>query len=656
MMSLSCAALNPGLRSILLLDAPHSGLQQLADTLAQLLRASSALPVKQHRFGTQAADDDIWGSLYLPSHHSERAVHRLFSAERNAKELQLITIADLTTLSLDAARAVTVLVGAEVVHLERNGISSCWHPQQCWLAGCASEAIGRLSPHMLDRFALRLSWQELVPTDADDDASAIARLLARVPTEKAAVSETLPSSDLEIQPETLPRSIGELPRLPLRGHLAERKYLEQVKQAAQRQVEVSSTALARILDYLPAQNYYPRREIALVRFAATLARLAGDAALNASHIDKAAQVLGFSRKQELPQRDTKAAEFPAFPDDHMEEEPVQPAPISTTSPTELQTEIAQPMTVQLPEAIHTTVIDSGTICRQPYPEDEAPPEREEYALKLPPTRYASSRSAHGVITGTDESDTLYDLALVSTILAAARFQKVRQDRYQRIHQHPYPGLLIERMDLRRYRRSQPIEQMFMLLFDYTSIREKHNWEQALLPYLHAAYTVRAAVTIIKVGAGDALSPLRAEVVRAKNILVPRVGLALEAGRGRATPLAHGLSLALEQLQRVLQHGRNITHKVSFVVISDGRGNVPLEMSVRDERETLVSREGIDDALHEARKIRMLKHVETVVLNPQPDYYPDLPERLAEALGATLVPIPIEEKTPLEQVLELEVMP
>src|SRR5579885_1244805 len=270
MTSLSCAALNPGLRSILVLDVPYSGLQQLADILAQLLQAISDLPVKQHQFSTQTADDDIWGSLYLPSHNGERAIHRLFSAERNAKELQLITIADLTTLSLEAARAVTVLVGAEVVHLERNGISAGWHPQQCWIAGCNSDAIGRLSPHMLDRFALRLSWQELVPPDADDDTSAIARLLAQVPTEKAAVNETLPSSSLE-----------------------------QIKQASQRQVEVSGAALARILDYLPTQNYYPRREIALARFAATLARLSGDAALNASHIDKAAQMLGFSRQQEL---------------------------------------------------------------------------------------------------------------------------------------------------------------------------------------------------------------------------------------------------------------------------------------------------------------------------------------------------------------------
>ena len=530
MTSLSCAALNPGLRSILVLDAPYPGLQHLADILAQLLQAISDLPVKQHQFGTLTTDDDVWGSLYLPSYYGERAIHRLFSAERNAQELQMITIADLTTLSLVAARAVTTLVGAEVVHLERNGISSCWHPQQCWLAGCASEAIGRLSPHMLDRFALRLSWQELVPPDPADDASAIAHLLTQVSTEAIEISNTLAPS-----------------------------YLEQIKQAAQRQVEIPGSALAHILDYLPAQNYYPRREITLARFAVTLARLSGDVALNASHIDKAARMFGFTRKQELPQLDVKPGEVPAFPDENTEAEPAQPDPTPKTPSSELLAEVAQPTTVQLPEAIHTSVIDSGTICRQPYPEDDAPLEREEYTLKLPPTRYAPSRSAHGIIIGTDESDRLYDLAIVSTILAAARFQKVRQDWYQRKHQHPYPGLLIERMDLRRYRRSLPTEQVFMLLLDYTSVRENRNWEQALLPYLHAAYTVRAAVTIIKVGVGEAPSPLRAEVVRAKNILVPRVGLALEAGRGRATPLAHGLNLALELLQRVLQHGRNITH-------------------------------------------------------------------------------------------------
>lgn len=617
MMSLACATLHPGLRSILILDAPSTGIQQMADILAQVLRAITNRHVKQYQLGAFESDDDVWDSPYLLSHTvetGEQPIHHLFSPERNAKELQVITIPDLTALSLVAARTVTMLIGADVVHLERNGLSACWHPQQCWVAGCESNAIGKLSPHMLDRFALRFTWKEIAPPQTQDDESAAANLLTRVPREPFQETIAPPSA-----------------------------YLQQVAQAALRQVEISRPVLAHLLNYIPTESYYPRREIVLARFALTLAQLSGDPSLHVGHIDRAAHMLGFTRKQALPEHTQPVAEASTRVENDAGEMPAPSTTETTASTTSLLQEITQPRTAQLPETMYTGLFDSGTVCSNPYPEDTAPIEREESMLKLPPRRYALSRSAHGAIIGTEESGTLYDLALVSTILAATRFQKVRQDQYQRQFKQRYPGLLIERMDLRRYRRSYPVEQIFLLLFDYTSTRENTNWEEALIPYLHAAYVARAGVIILKVGATDSLSPLRAEVVSAKNILVPRVGLALEVKRGQATPLAHGLSLALEQLQRVLQHGRGTAQKALFVVISDGRGNVPLAVSIRGERDTIVTREGIDDALREARKIRTLKHVETIVLNPQPSYYPDLPGRLAEALGATLFSIPLSGK-------------
>ena len=619
MTSLTCATLNPGLRNILVLDAPHAGLQQLANILTELLQAISDQPVRQYQLSAFESDDDVWGRLSIPwsrTGHGETPTHRLFSAERNTQEWQLITIPDLTALSLVAARSVTVLVGAEVVHLERNGLSACWRPQQFWLANCRSDAVGKLSPHMLDRFSLRLSWQEIAPLDGDDDETAIANLLAHVPHEPLQAQTTLPSA-----------------------------FLQSAKQAMARQVKLSRTALAHVLNYLPTENYYPRREIALVRFALALAQLSGDPTLASEHIDRAAQILGFPKRRGQPKHSPQIEDVPLPPDDDGEEEPGLPVPMPTTPTTELLQEMMQPRTARIPETIHTNFIDSGTICSQPYPEDQAPLEREEAALKLPPQHYSPSRSARGTIIGTQECDTFYDLALVSTILAALRCQKMRQQYYLLKHQQTFPGLLIERMDLRRYRRSQPCEQLLLLLLDYTCIRENSNWEATLIPYLHAAYIARAAVTIIKVGAKDAIQPLRAAVVSAKNILVPRIGLALEASAGQATPLAHGLSLALEQLQRVLQHGRNTAHLVTFVVISDGRGNVPLAASLRGGSDRIITREGIDDALREAHKIRSLKQVETFVLNPQPEYYPDLPERLSEALGATLVPIPVPGKAP-----------
>jgi magnesium chelatase subunit D len=74
-------------------------------------------------------------------------------------------IPDLTKLSLAAARACVVLMGADVAHLERHGQQANWQPNLCWLAGCASGEVGVVSPHLLDRFALRLSGRVTKTTD-----------------------------------------------------------------------------------------------------------------------------------------------------------------------------------------------------------------------------------------------------------------------------------------------------------------------------------------------------------------------------------------------------------------------------------------------------------------------------------------------------------
>jgi magnesium chelatase subunit D len=199
-------------------------------------------------------------------------------------------------------------------------------------------------------------------------------------------------------------------------------------------------------------------------------------------------------------------------------------------------------------------------------------------------------------------------------------------------------LILQSSDLRRYRRAAVPEQMLTLVLDYTSLKEC-QWQEALLPYLQWAYVERASVCLVQVGAVDAQDELRAEKREADNILVPRIRNRLEAGWGRATPLAHGLDLALQALRHGLQHGRSTVQKAVLVVISDGRGNVPLDASRAGKVTPPVGRQGIEDALEVARQIAALKDVEAVVLNPQPKHYADLPVELAQALGAKIAKIP-----------------
>jgi magnesium chelatase subunit D len=188
--------------------------------------------------------------------------------------------------------------------------------------------------------------------------------------------------------------------------------------------------------------------------------------------------------------------------------------------------------------------------------------------------------------------------------------------------------------------------MLMLVLDRTCLRDC-NWQEELLPYLSWAYVERASVCLIKVGAVDARHELRAERVMAQSILVPRISAGIEAGRGKATPLAHGLDLALQTLRHALQHRRSTVQQVVLVVISDGRGNVPLEASLLGRIAPPVGRKGVEDALQVAERIRGLDGVKAVLLNPQPKQYADLPLELAEAIGATVVSIPPLEAVELE---------
>src|SRR5205823_4573594 len=130
---------------------------------------------------------------------------------------------------------------------------------------------------------------------------------------------------------------------------------------------------------------------------------------------------------------------------------------------------------------------------------------------------------------------------------------------------------------------------------------------------------------------------------ARNLLVPRVFQALYDGPGRATPLAHGLDLAIQTVRHAARRGAGPVCHTLFVLVTDGRGNVPLERNDLGGVDQPVGREGITSALRVAQAFRALDGVEAVVLNPQPEHYPELPRQLARALGATLEPIDRREE-------------
>ena len=275
----------------------------------------------------------------------------------------------------------------------------------------------------------------------------------------------------------------------------------------------------------------------------------------------------------------------------------------------------------------------------PYPEDHAPVVREANSLRWPARRYRATADTEGPVLGTQPATSLADIALVSTVLEAAKYRKVRPP--------PAQGACpfrITRADLRSHRRAPWPDRILVLVVDSTCLGGR-DWEAALLPFLRWAYVERARISLVQVGGPRAREPMRAEQVDGRNLLNPRLGRALDdlgLPGGTATPLAHGLDLAARPLRGALQHGRAAAREARLVVLSDGRGNVPLAASRAGHLDGTVSREGIDDSLRVARMVRALNLVDTVVLNPRPRVYADLPLILAEALGATTQDIAFSE--------------
>jgi magnesium chelatase subunit D len=186
-------------------------------------------------------------------------------------------------------------------------------------------------------------------------------------------------------------------------------------------------------------------------------------------------------------------------------------------------------------------------------------------------------------------------------------------------------------DLRTHRRAARPDHMLVLLLDHTC-HHGWDWYAPLTPYLGWAYVARAAIGVVEIGAATATNELRAERFRARSLLDPRVAEALERAPGRATPLAHGLSLAAQMLRHDTQQDCATVSEAVLLVLTDGRANVPLAARYDTDMPERVGREGLDDAMDAARMIKALHRVRSIVISPGPRPYGHLTMMLAEALG------------------------
>lgn len=607
---LACSALGPGLDGVLLFDLEPEMVAPVTDAFARVLGLRNGRPVRRAMLGSVTGDDELW---LRPTLRHEGAGMNFSLApgplvDTDPEASTLVVVPDLVRLSLPGMRAAVQLLGADVAAVERSGFRARWRPRARWLAACRESEVGRLSPHLLDRFPIRLNAAGLEPD----------RLL-----------DVLDRPDGQGRPgEPDPLVRGELPE-GWRGVLGAGRWVGCV---------MEEEAAARVVALFDGERG-GRRALGLARLARALAVFGGDDSCGVERVDEAARLIGVAARPPVPPGSGLPADRgPVTHDGDGERrpvpEPAKPDPVSDDGPADRIPGAAVAVPAGPAEALDTFAADAGDGVGSPFPEDDARFLREFAPLRIPWQRRPEPSSARGPVIGVRSATTLRDLAFVATAIEAAKHQNLPGRRALRTDGDG--RLVVLPGDFRSYARLPVAERMLVLLLDHTCRRD-WDWQPALAPYLQWAYTGRASICVVEVGSRDAAHELKADHFVARSVLDPRVGRALHRPPGRSSPLAHGLAMTDQLLRRAFQQRSNLV-EAWLVVVSDGRGNVPLDTGTGDRLPGPVRRTGIEDALSAAGRIgamgRMRLH--SVVVDAARQPYPDLTFQLADALGGVTV--------------------
>ncbi|WP_250029283.1 hypothetical protein [Paractinoplanes maris] len=608
---LSCLALDSRLGGVLFIDLRPDLLQRLATWLNDSL----AGPDGSHDIVTLGAadtDEDLWWRV-SPQNVTPMGFRPTPGPLIDAPGAppKTIIVPDLARAGLAVTRAATVLIGSWVGVADRHGMHAEWAPGSRWLSACARSDLPRLSPHLLDRFPMRVD----------------ARDLSRQPFDPKAVRKCLETAGDEPLMPVLPAP------MPVRRWSSQR-----------RPPTLSPEAIDLVTDLIGATTAPHRRDLALARTARAIAAWEVADVVDEDHVRAAARLMGLP----VGAADDNAVPTPLptpQPASAVAEEVVIPQSSNATSASSTATSATAEARSERPEVKPSTVpvaerkpTGAGPSVRlaatalppgraaliEPektlYPENDDTSIAEYASLRRPWQRVGSPSQRRGTIIGAEPTRQLADIAVVPTMLEAAKFQSVRHH------------LTIRPSDLRRHRR-QPLPDTALVLMIDHSCRRDWNFTAALSPYLRWAYTQRSAVSLIELGHRETEAELRAIRRRLGGTLDPGLDTALGRHPGRATPLAAGLDLAIQEMRLYLRNLPIRPEGSWLVVVSDGRGNIPLEASQRNLRPTAVNRAGIDDAVTVAADAARLPAVRVVILAPPSlAHYRDLPFALADAMG------------------------
>ena len=613
--AVAATCLHPALRSLLVLDATPTQMLALAAEIAEyFLPKVVASPVEAKMLHGFHSEDELWGGYTVPFQAEEKPASagvgspaslrlrgKLFPVRSDA--WQVLVVPNLAGLERPLACAAVQLIGAETARIERHGCSAHFPHRAFWLGGCASSELDRVRPHLTDRFLVRASYPSKNPSERGERLKKLRDTVngdGLWPPTKSHLASELAAS--------LAEQLGKANALPL----------------------PSSAALQRIEDFLPLFQATQglRRHLALGRLAAALAALDGAGNMEPEHVDEAGGIIGLATPKPKPaipptlprpapeiQNKILDAPPPSAQKDRLDYDLNKAGRSGDSGPPIAYEEPAQP------ESAPPTLTNIPAVTRQDEP---ATTSLNPLLPSLAPPRRAAT-NGRGEKLGIRVAHTGDEIAIFPTLRAAAPYQRWRGGGGRG------KPMIIRKKDLRAWRRAPDSGPLWVVLLDLTAVIDA-CWPEALAYYLAQAYVERSPVTLILVGAAKAERELSAESIKCRNILLPRLRAALDRPAGIATPLAHGLQLAKTALAVAVKKGRGIRTQAHLLVITDGRGNVPLEASLGGPLIAPVRRSGIEDALKQAREIARLRSVEITLLAPEPRFAAHIRNDLARALG------------------------